>query len=48
MARKDDETVAARANVGVHGPIDQHGNRYGMPIEKAKEEVLKQLPVKKQ
>jgi hypothetical protein len=31
-----------------HGPVDQHGNRYGMPIEKAKEEVLKTLPVKKQ
>jgi hypothetical protein len=31
-----------------HGPVDQHGNRYGMPIERAKEEVLKTLPVKKQ
>jgi len=31
-----------------HGPLDQHGNRYGMPIEKAKEEVLKQLPVRGQ
>jgi len=31
-----------------HGPIDQNGQRYGMPIEKAKEEVLKQgLPVRK-
>jgi hypothetical protein len=30
------------------GPVDQNGNRYGMPIEKAKEEVLKQLPVRKQ
>jgi hypothetical protein len=32
-----------------HGPIDQNGKRYGMPIEKAKEEILKQgLPVRKQ
>jgi len=32
-----------------HGPIDQNGKRYGMPIEKAKEEVLKQgLPVRPQ
>jgi hypothetical protein len=31
-----------------HGPVDQHGNRYGMPIERAKEEVLKQLPVRGQ
>jgi hypothetical protein len=31
-----------------HGPVDQSGKRYGMPIEKAKEEVLKQLPVRKQ
>jgi hypothetical protein len=31
------------------GPIDQSGKRYGMPIEKAKEEILKQgLPVRKQ
>ena len=31
------------------GPVDQNGQRYGMPIEKAKEEILKQgLPVKKQ
>jgi len=31
------------------GPIDQNGRRYGMPIEKAKEEILKQgLPVRKQ
>ena len=29
-----------------HGPVDQNGARYGMPIEKAKEEVLKQLPVR--
>src|SRR5262245_20876244 len=29
-----------------NGPIDQNGQRYGMPIEKAKEEILKQgLPV---
>ena len=32
-----------------HGPIDQSGKRYGMPIERAKEEILKQgLPVRKQ
>src|SRR5215510_12226595 len=29
-----------------NGPVDQNGQRYGMPIEKAKEEVLKQLPVR--
>jgi hypothetical protein len=29
-----------------HGPVDQNGNRYGMPIEKAKDEVLKQLAVR--
>lgn len=26
-----------------HGPVDEHGQRYGMPIEQAKEEALKQL-----
>ena len=26
-----------------HGPTDQNGQRYGMPIEQAKEEALKQL-----
>jgi hypothetical protein len=32
-----------------HGPVDQSGQRYGMPIEKAKEEILKQgLPVREQ
>lgn len=31
-----------------YGPVDQNGQRYGMPIEKAKEEVLKQLPARKQ
>ena len=32
-----------------HGPRDQNGQRYGMPIEKAKEEILKQgLPVREQ
>ena len=37
------------SDVLVNGPIDQHGQRYGMPIEKAKEEILKQgLPVRKQ
>lgn len=32
-----------------HGPVDKDGKRYGMPIEKAKDELLKQgLPVRKQ
>ena len=32
-----------------NGPVDQCGKRYGMPIEKAKEEILKQgLPVRTQ
>src|SRR5436853_7626132 len=32
-----------------HGPIDQNGKRYGMPIEKAKEEIVKQgLPAREQ
>jgi hypothetical protein len=32
-----------------YGPVDQNGKRYGMPIEKAKEEILKQgLPIRKQ
>jgi hypothetical protein len=32
-----------------HGPVDKNGQRYGMPIEKAKEEILKQgLPVRVQ
>jgi hypothetical protein len=32
-----------------HGPVDQNGRRFGMSIEKAKEEILKQgLPVRKQ
>src|SRR5437588_6676252 len=32
-----------------HGPTDQNGKRYGMPIEQAKEEILKQgLPVRPQ
>ncbi len=30
-----------------NGPVDQNGQRYGMPIEQAKQEVLKQLPVSK-
>ena len=31
------------------GPVDHSGKRYGMPIEKAKEEILKQgLPVRPQ
>ena len=29
------------------GPTDEHGQRFGMPIEQAKEEVLKQLATKK-
>jgi len=29
-----------------HGPKDQNGQRYGMPIEQAKQEVLKQLTEK--
>jgi len=36
-------------DVLAHGPIDQNGKRFGMPIEKAKEEILKQgLSVRKQ
>ncbi len=32
-----------------NGPVDKDGKRYGMPIEKAKEEILKKgLPVRKQ
>ena len=32
-----------------HGPMDQNGKRYGMPIEIAKDEILKQgLPVRPQ
>lgn len=31
-----------------HGPTDEHGQRFGMPIEQAKEEVLKRLVTKKQ
>jgi hypothetical protein len=32
-----------------NGPVDKDGKRYGMPIEKAKEEILKQgLTVRKQ
>jgi hypothetical protein len=30
-----------------HGPTDEHGQRFGMPIEQAKEEVLKQLEKQK-
>jgi hypothetical protein len=30
-----------------HGPTDEHGQRFGMSIEQAKEEVLKQLATKK-
>lgn len=35
-------------NVLEHGPVDQNGQRYGLPIEQAKDEALKQLPVRKQ
>ena len=36
-------------DVLANGPADQSGRRYGMPIEKAKEEILRQgLPVRKQ
>ncbi len=36
-------------DVLANGPVDQSGKRYGMPIEKAKEEILRQgLPVRKQ
>ena len=31
-----------------NGPVDKSGQRYGMPIERAKEEVLRQLPARKQ
>jgi hypothetical protein len=32
-----------------NGPVDQSGRRYGMPIEEAKEEILKQgLPIRTQ
>jgi len=31
-----------------HGPTDANGQRFGMPIEQAKEEALKQLTEKKQ
>lgn len=31
-----------------HGPIDQNGQRYGMPIDRAKEEALRQLTEKQQ
>jgi hypothetical protein len=31
-----------------HGPVDQNGQRYGMPIEQAKDEALKQLKVRQQ
>jgi hypothetical protein len=30
-----------------YGPVDQNGKRYGLPIDQAKEEVLKQLAEKK-
>ena len=37
------------SDVLTNGPVDQSGKRYGMPIEKAKEEILKQgLPVRGQ
>jgi hypothetical protein len=30
-----------------NGPVDENGQRYGMPIDKAKEEVLKQMEQQK-
>jgi len=36
------------ADVLKNGPVDQNGQHYGMPIEKAKDEILKQLPVREQ
>lgn len=35
------------ANILKNGPVDQNGKKYGMPIEQAKQEVLKQLAAKK-
>lgn len=36
-------------DVLANGPVDQNGKRYGLPIERAKEEILKQgLPVRTQ
>jgi hypothetical protein len=35
-------------NVLEHGPTDANGQKFGMPIEQAKEEVLKQLTSKKE
>ena len=29
-----------------NGPVDQNGKRYGMPIEQAKDQVLKQMQKK--
>lgn len=34
------------AHVLEHGPTDEHGQPFGMPIERAKEEVVKQLAQK--
>jgi hypothetical protein len=31
-----------------NGPVDQNGQRYGMPIEQAKQELLKQLATQQQ
>jgi len=31
-----------------NGPVDQNGQRYGMPIEQAKQEVLRQLAAQQQ
>ena len=37
------------SDVLANGPVDQSGKRFGLPIEKAKEEILKQgLPVREQ
>jgi hypothetical protein len=31
-----------------NGPVDQNGQRYGMPIDQAKQELLKQLATQQQ
>jgi hypothetical protein len=35
-------------NVLEHGPTDANGQKFGMPIEQAKDEALKQLTSKQQ
>ena len=41
---KSESCASNGIDVLEHGPTDEHGQRFGMPIEQAKEEVLKQLP----